>query len=87
MRRLVWVAVGAAGGVLAYRKSLELAGQAKERGVLGNVQAVQQTASTLGEKARALRAQVLAPAPRAGLEPLAPLPPAVAPPRTRPNGA
>jgi hypothetical protein len=82
----VWVAVGAAGGVMAYRKSLEMAGQAKERGVLGNVQAVQQTATALGDKARALRDQVLAPPP-AAIEPLAPLPPAAPVRDRRTNGA
>jgi hypothetical protein len=34
MRRLVWVSLGAAGGILAYRKAHELLATAKEKGVL-----------------------------------------------------
>jgi hypothetical protein len=34
MRRLVWVSIGAAGGIMAYRKAHELLATAKEKGVL-----------------------------------------------------
>lgn len=34
MRRLVWVSLGAAGGILAYRKAQEMLSVAKDKGVL-----------------------------------------------------
>jgi hypothetical protein len=34
MRRLVWVSIGAAGGIIAYRKAQELLATAKDKGVL-----------------------------------------------------
>lgn len=34
MRRLVWASIGAAGGILAYRKVQELSLSAKEKGML-----------------------------------------------------
>ncbi len=34
MRRMVWVSLGAAGGIIAYRKAQELMTTAKEKGVL-----------------------------------------------------
>ncbi len=34
MRRLVWVSIGAAGGIIAYRKAHELLAIAKDKGVL-----------------------------------------------------
>ena len=34
MRRLVWVAVGAVGGIYAYRRGSVLVAQARERGVV-----------------------------------------------------
>ena len=96
MRRLVWLAAGAAGGVYAYRKSLEAADAARKRGMVGNVAALQSTAATVGERARSVREHLVRPAPPAALAPLEPLRP-VAPstatsPRTRtprvpPNGA
>lgn len=40
MRRLVWTAIGAAGGILAYRKGSELLEQAREQGVALTIQQV-----------------------------------------------
>lgn len=40
MGRMVWMTVGAVGGVLAYRKGQRMAVDARERGFVGNVQAV-----------------------------------------------
>ena len=95
MRRLVWLAAGAAGGVYVYRKSLEAAQVARTRGMVGNVAALQTTAATVTEKARSVREHLVRPAPPQALEPLAPLRPATASPsttsartpRARPNGA
>lgn len=45
MRRLVWVAVGAAGGIAAYRKGQQLWAQANDQGVWATVSAVQSKAT------------------------------------------
>lgn len=39
MSRTFWVAVGAVGGVYAYRRGQRAAAEARERGLVGNVQA------------------------------------------------
>ena len=54
MGRLVWVAIGAAGGVLAYRRGQRLLEQARERGVVGSVQAATGSAAGLAVQARSL---------------------------------
>jgi hypothetical protein len=75
MGRLVWVAVGAAGGIWAYRKANDLIEQAREQGValtvqqvaLSTTQAVNQVSAAIGE--RAARPNASSPAaegPRAG---------------------
>ena len=59
MGRLVWVAVGAAGGIWAYRKASDLIDQAREQGValtvqqvaLNTTQAVNQVSAALSERA------------------------------------
>lgn len=59
MGRLVWVAVGAAGGIWAYRKASDLIEQAREQGValtvqqvaLSTTQAVNQVSAAIGERA------------------------------------
>jgi len=49
MSKLFWVAVGAAGGVWAYRKAQQLAADSREQGVIVGVQrAGSSTASNLG---------------------------------------
>jgi hypothetical protein len=40
MNRSFWMAVGAIGGIAAYRKSLQVAARAKELGPLGSAQAI-----------------------------------------------
>lgn len=40
MGRMVWMTVGAVGGVIAYRKGTRMAVEARERGFVGNLQAV-----------------------------------------------
>ncbi len=45
--RVFWVAVGAVGGVYAYRKGQRLVADARERGLVGNVAAAAGTVSRL----------------------------------------
>lgn len=54
MRRLFWTAVGAAGGIYAYRRSQRAVQEARQRGVVGNVQAASGAASTLSAQLRQL---------------------------------
>lgn len=64
MRRLVWTAIGAAGGIWAYRKGSELLDQAREQGValtiqqaaLSTTQTVNRISATVAERGHA-RAQ------------------------------
>jgi len=59
VRRLVWTAIGAAGGILAYRKGAELLEQAREQGValtiqqvaLTTTQTINQISSAMGQRA------------------------------------
>jgi hypothetical protein len=45
MSRVFWMAVGAAGGVFAYRKGTRTAARARELGALGSAQAAAATTS------------------------------------------
>ena len=56
MRRMVWVAVGAVGGVLAYRKAQEAIADARERGVMLSAQQVGLSAASALSTARAMAA-------------------------------
>lgn len=56
MRRIVWVALGAAGGILAYRKGQDWLSSAREQGVVLSAQQVALTAATAVSSARALAA-------------------------------
>jgi len=64
VRRLVWTAIGAAGGIWAYRKGSELLDQAREQGValtiqqaaLNTTQAVNRISATVAERGQ-LRAR------------------------------
>jgi hypothetical protein len=47
MARLVWVAVGAVGGIYAYKRASQAMDTARERGVVGNVNAAATTATSL----------------------------------------
>lgn len=54
MRRIVWVAVGAAGGIVAYRRIQQAMVEARERGVVLSVQQVGLSALQAVNSARAL---------------------------------
>lgn len=54
MRRLVWVAVGAVGGILAYRKAQETIADARERGVVLSAQQAGVSAVTALATAKAM---------------------------------
>lgn len=56
MRRIVWVAVGAAGGILAYRRVQQALEDARERGVVLSMQQVGLSAVQAASSARALAA-------------------------------
>jgi transposase-like protein len=57
MRRIVWVAVGAAGGILAYRRAQQAIADAKEKGVVLSAQQVGVTAASAVSSARSLASQ------------------------------
>lgn len=59
MSRLVWVALGAAGGVVAYRKGQQLLEDAKRKGVVGSVQAASGSAAGFAQGARSLIGKAL----------------------------
>jgi hypothetical protein len=66
MRRTVWVALGAAGGVIVYRRGQRLIEEARAKGVVGSVQAATVSATGLATSARSLLGAVsgtVAPAP------------------------
>ena len=69
MRRLVWVAVGAVGGVLAYRKAQEALADARERGVVLSAQQVGLSAATALATARAAAAGAAAAVDHRGAAP------------------
>lgn len=56
MRRTFWVALGAAGGVLAYRRGQQLWEDARTKGVVGSMQAASGSAAQLATQARGLMA-------------------------------
>ena len=58
MRRTVWIALGATAGVIAYRRGQKLLEEARERGVVGSVQAATLSASTVAASARTLMENV-----------------------------
>lgn len=57
MGRMVWIAVGAAGGVYAYRRGQRLLEQARERGLVGSMQAATGSAADAAGSASRLAAQ------------------------------
>jgi 3-polyprenyl-4-hydroxybenzoate decarboxylase len=59
MRRIMWVAVGAAGGILAYRRLQQALEDARERGVVMSVQQVGLSAMQAAGSARALASGAL----------------------------
>lgn len=56
MGRMIWVAIGAAGGVYAYRRGQRLLDDARERGVVGSIQAATGSAAGLTAQARTILA-------------------------------
>lgn len=60
MRRIVWVAVGAAGGIYAYRRAQQALADARERGVVLSAQQVGISAVTAVSAARGLASQAAA---------------------------
>ncbi len=54
MRRIVWVAIGAAGGIAVYRRAQQAAADARERGVVLSAQQVGLSAVAAVATARAL---------------------------------
>jgi hypothetical protein len=65
---MLWVAVGAAGGVVAYRKGQQLLSEAKQRGVVGSVQAATGSAAEAASGARSLVNRALAAQPPASAD-------------------
>ncbi len=53
MSRLVWVGIGAVGGIYAYRRGQRVWEQTKERGVAGNTAAITRTATAVYRGIRA----------------------------------
>ena len=51
MRRMFWVAVGAAGGIYAYKRGQQFAEESRERGVVLTVQQVAMNAASTVESA------------------------------------
>ncbi len=60
MRRWVWVAVGAAGGILAYRRGQQMVAEARERGVVLSAQQVGLSAAQAVSSARVMATGALA---------------------------
>jgi hypothetical protein len=60
MRRIVWVAVGAAGGIVAYRRIQQAMLEARERGVVLSVQQVGLSAMQAVNSARVLASGAMA---------------------------
>ena len=54
MGRMIWVALGAAGGVYAYRRGTKLLDEARQRGLVGSMQAATGSAAGLATTARTL---------------------------------
>ncbi len=60
MRRMVWVALGAAGGIVAYRRIQQAMADAKERGVVLSAQQVGLSAAQALSTARVVATGALA---------------------------
>ncbi|MBK9740246.1 MAG: hypothetical protein IPO93_12170 [Actinobacteria bacterium] len=60
MRRIVWVAVGAAGGIFAYRRGQQVLADARERGVVLSAQQAGASAAGAVASARALASSAVA---------------------------
>jgi len=56
MGKLVWVAIGAAGGIYAYRRAQRAAETVRERDLVENLQAAGDRATSIASSIRALTA-------------------------------
>jgi hypothetical protein len=56
MRRIVWVAVGAAGGIVVYRRAVQALADAREKGVVVSAQQLGLSAANTLQAARDLAA-------------------------------
>ncbi|CAB4899395.1 unannotated protein [freshwater metagenome] len=56
MGKLVWVAIGAAGGIYAYRRAQRAAETVRERDLVENLQAAGERATSIASSIRALTA-------------------------------
>jgi hypothetical protein len=54
MGKLVWVAIGAAGGIYAYRRAQRAAETVRERDLVENLQAAGERATSIASSIRAL---------------------------------
>lgn len=63
MGRMIWVALGAAGGIVAYRKGQQVVEEARRRGVVGSLQAASGSAAGVAQGTRSLVERALAPQP------------------------
>lgn len=54
MSRMVWLAVGAAGGIVAYKKAVRVIEDARGRTLVGNVNAAATTASAVVSNVRGI---------------------------------
>jgi hypothetical protein len=66
MRRIVWVAVGAAGGIVVYRRAQQALVDARERGLVVSAQQVGLSAASALGTARALASGAVADARERG---------------------
>ena len=60
MRRLVWIAVGAAGGIVVYRRAQQALADARERGVVVSAQQVGLSAASALVTARTMASGAVA---------------------------
>jgi hypothetical protein len=64
MRRVVWIAVGAVGGIVAYRRVQEALADARDKGVVVSAQQVGLSAASALSSARAAAAAATSPRER-----------------------
>ena len=63
MSRTIWIAVGAVGGIYAYRRGQRAVDEARERGLVGNAQYAASTAASVAQGASRLFALAAQPSP------------------------
>ena len=76
MRRMVWIAVGAAGGIVVYRRAQQALADAREKGVIVSAQQMGQSAASALSTVRVMVSGAAAAAdPRHRAASAPPLPP------------